>query len=119
MKNISRVNSKTLSIELVDHLEIMSVSDLIVYNTMLFIHKIVLGKAPQYLTNKIKFKYESLRNSCDIKLTTALKSTSQNALFYKGIKKYNSLPKVITNEKSLNIFEKLLKIHIISERQKS
>ena len=65
MKNISRVKRKTLSIELVDHLEIMSVSDLIVYNTMLFIHKIVLGKAPQYLTNKIKF--------------------------YKGIKKYNSL----------------------------
>lgn len=63
---------------------------MIVYKVMLFIHKIVIGKAPDYLTKKIikdlfkkRFNYKiqtrTVRNSCDIKLTAALKSSSQNA----------------------------------------
>ncbi len=83
---------------------------------MTFIYKIVKGTAR-------RFNYENqtrnLRNSCDLKLTTAVKSTSQNALFYKGIKLYNSLPKVITEEIAFCKLKSLLKDHIMAGRLSS
>lgn len=123
MRNILRAKRETKTIELLDSLKLMSVNELIVFNAMVFIHKIVKGKAPQYLTSKTRFNYEGrtriLRNSCDIKLTTAVKSTSQNALFFKGIKLYNSLPKIITEETSFCKFKKLLEDHMIRDRVNS
>lgn len=123
MKNILRTKRKTKTNEMLEKLKLMSVNETITYNTLTFVYKIVKGQAPQYLTNKIVYNYQNqtrnLRNSCDIKLTTATKSTSQNSLFYKGVKLYNSLPKVITEEMSFCKFKSLLKDHIMADRLNS
>lgn len=58
MKTVLRVKRKTQTIHLLNNLKFMSIYELIVYNTILFFHKIVMGKAPQYLTKKIRFNYE-------------------------------------------------------------
>ena len=58
----------------------------------------------------------NLRNSGEVRLTTATKSASQNALFYKGMKMYNSLPKTVTGENSLFSFKKLLAENVMSDR---
>lgn len=67
---------------------------------LLFIQNVVKGDAPMYLKSKAKYRYENevrpLRNSNDLELVRAMKACSQNSLFHKDFKLYNSLPKAIT-----------------------
>lgn len=117
LRNIMRVDRFTSSSILLDTLNLMSVKQTIIFYTILFIHKMVHNYAPKYLTKRIRFRSENqknrpLRNTNQIELTKANKSSSQNSLFYKGIKLYNSIPNDIKDIKSEHKFIEKLKTYV-------
>lgn len=115
MRQILKMDRFTNSTVMLKSLNLMSVKQIIIYRTLLFIFNIIHGLAPQYLTDKIKYNvndHRLLRNQNSILLTNASKSCSQNALFYKGIKLFNTLPLEIKNEESKTKFQKILQIYI-------
>lgn len=120
MRNILKAERKTCTAAIVEELRLISVNELVMYNAMLFIHKDVRQDAPRYLTSKIVFicdiQARSLENSGEARLTTSTKSNSQKALFYKGVKMYNSRPEAITGESLFCKFKTLLKEQLISGR---
>lgn len=116
MRQILSAN-KTITVEtLFENLNFMNVNQTIVFRTLLFIYKIVKGQAPSYLTDRIKCRNEihkrNLRNGDEIEVTTAMKACSQNSLFYKGIRLFNSIPKVIRDAENFAKLEKLLETHV-------
>lgn len=59
MRVISRTNRSTSSNEMLANLNIMNVNQWTIFRIVIFIKKIVSGQAPEYLLNKIKYKYEN------------------------------------------------------------
>lgn len=116
MRNILRVDKYTNSQFMLNALNILSVNQLIIFRTLIFIFKIVHNLVPNYLSNKITYRNETneriLRNGNQINLIAAHKSCSQNALFFKGIKLYNSLPVNLRAENSQTKFEKYLRNYV-------
>lgn len=84
--------------------------------TLIFIHKIVNGVAPEYLTNRITYKSETqartLSNANQIKLADENEHCSQNSLFYKGVKLYNYLPNIIKNDETINKYQNSLNKYV-------
>lgn len=116
LRVILRVNETTDVNEMLKRLNLLSVKQLIYFRTLIFIRNIVKGNAPVYLKRKVKYKYEDeirpLRNSNDLVLVSAMKACSQNSLFHKGFKLYNSMPKLITDENLLEKFKTLLSKYV-------
>lgn len=117
LRQIVKANRHTSREFLLSTLKILSVNQTVIFSTMIFIFKIINGHTAQYLTERIHYNHENtqllLRNANDIKLTNSTKSCSQNALFYKGIQTFNSLPPNIKFEKSFTKFKKLLYEYVI------
>lgn len=87
-------------------LNFMSVKQLINVRTLIFIRKIIIdGDLPKYLTEKIRCNRDvhsrMLRNANENELLRANLGCSQNALFYKGIQLYGSLPNEETGQRIL------------------
>lgn len=117
MRNILRLDRFSHEKDMLDTLNLLSVSHLIKFNTLIFVNKIVNGRAPSYLTNRVKKNSENerkntLRNRNNIELINATKMCSQNSLYYKGFALYNSLPNGIKDEKSVYKFKSLLREHV-------
>lgn len=74
----------------------MNVEQIILYRTIIFIHKMVNGQVPNYLSNRIKY-----RNANQIDTIDVIKMCSQNSLFFKGIKQFNELSREIREEDNL------------------
>lgn len=92
MRQILKLDNYANGQEMLETLSLMSVIQLVIFRTLIFIYNIIHGLAPQYLTNKIIYNESvsrPLRNQNTILLTNATKTCSQNALFYKGIKLFN------------------------------
>src|ERR1044071_2728703 len=93
MRNILKMDRFTSTEILTETLEVLSVKQIILYRTLIFIHKIVNGFTPKYLSSKIRYRNDAnkknLRNANLIMLSSATKACSQNSLFYKGIKLLN------------------------------
>lgn len=112
MRNILRANRFTSAEILNKTLEILNVKQIIMYRTLIFIYKIVNGLVPKYLSNRIKYRYDThdrnLRNANQIELVNATKVCSQNSLFYRGLKNFNDLPVEIREENNFNRFQRML-----------
>lgn len=118
LRNVLEVDRYTSSEPMLNALSLLSVNQIIIFRTLIFIYKIISGETPMYLTSRIKFRHETntrvLRSNNEIELTKATKTCSQNSLYYKGIKMFNALPNEIKCEKSQNCFEKRLRKHIVA-----
>lgn len=116
MKNILRADRNTSANIMNGLLEIMNVNQILMYRTLIFIYKIVRGLAPNYLTNKIKYRNDAhnrnLRNLNYIEPIDATRACSQNSLFHRGIKLFNELSGELRDEISPNIFENKLEIYV-------
>lgn len=116
LRNVLNVNKYTSSNEMLNVVNCLSVKQIIVFRTMIFVRKIIDGKVPKYLTERIKYKNNGqprvLRNSNEIELVRATMACSQNSLFYRGIQMYNSLPIEIRSESSDTSFETKLKKYV-------
>lgn len=118
MRQILKVDRFTSSNAMLKSLNLMSIKQLIIFRTVIFIFNIIHGLAPQYITNRIIYNVNAtkqLRNQNSILLTRANTACSQNASFYKCIKLYHciiDLPNEIKSEVSKSEFQKLHKEHI-------
>lgn len=88
---------------------------------MIFIHKIVIGNAPAYLTSKIRLSRENnngrqTRNASDIRVANALSAFGQNSLFYAGVREFNKIPNEI-RQSNKKTFVELLKKFILRHPQ--
>ena len=99
MRQILNVNRSVSCNTLFEQQHFMTVKQLIIFKSMLFIFKIVNGQAPLYLTSKIKSRNEThgrnLRSGNQFEASNAIKSCSQNSLFYKDLRLFNGLPNEI------------------------
>ena len=83
----------TPRVEMLQKLNWLSVKQTIYLNTILFIHRVAIGLSPIYLqqhmtkTNECH-QYPTRRND-EYQLKHYTKASSQNSLFYKGLKLYN------------------------------
>lgn len=110
--NVLFLSTLTRTVKLLDSLNWVNVWELFSTMRCCLIIMVVKGRTPKYLSSKIRVnsadRIRTLKNVCDMKLTTAVKATSQNALFDSGKKKYNSLLKVvITGGAAFFKFEKM------------
>lgn len=115
MRQILKADRFTSGDDMLKLLKLMNVNQLITFRTLIFIFNIIHGLAPQYLSDRILYNQNlirQLRNKNQILLTNATKTCSQNALFYKGIQLFNSLPEYIKSENSKPKFQKLLSKYI-------
>lgn len=79
-------------------------------NTLVFIQKMKMGDAPQYLCEQLIYVGDvqpyNLRNSEHFRLQQISNNTMQRSLFYKGLNEYNKLQPHIRNERNINVFRK-------------
>lgn len=117
VRHISNLNHLRNCQDILQTLDLMNVKQIIFFRTLIFIYKIINNQVPEYLSCNIHYNHENqsreLRSSNNLKLANATKSCSQNSIFYKGIKLYNSLPMTIKQAETLNLFQKLLKTHVL------
>ena len=83
----------TPRVEMLQKLNWLSVKQTIYLNTILYIHRIAIGLSPIYLQQHMTktkecHQYPTRRND-EYQLKNYTKASSQNSLFYKGLKLYN------------------------------
>lgn len=115
-RNILDVNKYSSSTQMLEVMNRLSVNQMIIFRTLIFIRKIINGHVPKYLTEKIKFNRDThsrlLRNSNEIELVRAIKECNPNSLFFGGIQLYNSLANEIKIGNVDVAFERRLKNYI-------
>lgn len=117
MRNILKLNRRSNVRGMLNTLEFMSVSQLIVFNTLILIFKMVRGQCPEYLCEKIKFRGDDefrsrLRNRNDIEKIRATKKSTQNSVFFRGIELFNNLTDELRNETSIEKFKTKLRKYV-------
>ena len=90
---ILKTDFLTPRVEMLNKLNWLSVKQTIYINTILFIHRIAIGLSPIYLEEHMKktserHHYPTRRND-EYQLKNYIKASSQNNIFFNGIKIYN------------------------------
>lgn len=110
MRIILRCNRRTSVRLMLDTLQWLSVRQRVTFLTLLLIHRIANGTAPEYLSSRIvrgrDIHQHRTRFAEEIRCASFLLASSQNSLYYKGIKLYNTLPRDTKNETNLNAFKR-------------
>lgn len=93
MRILLQANKETHVDDMLQELNILSVNQQIKANSIKFLHKVNIGSAPKYLTEKLikrkTFLSYPIRSGDDINLPNFKKNLTQNSLMYKGLKLYN------------------------------
>lgn len=113
MRAIMNVKKRTHIKLMLDTLGWLSIKQRVTFLTLKFIHKIIHGKAPQYLKEMIdkrcKYHNHNLRNNENININRCKRTNTQNSLVIRGFNMYNSLTNDIKQEKNEYRFENRLK----------
>lgn len=113
--------SKYTSVKLMlDQLNILSVRQMIMLNTMIFIFKIINNLLPPHLLENCTFVYQihnyNTRSLNSFYVPTVRTNYAQNTLFHKGLVMYNGLPKNVKNCSTVKLFKikcsEYIKLHI-------
>ena len=86
-------------------------------NVFVFIHKIMLGLAPQYLSNKIKLVDSIHNHNTRNRNNIFVKSTKLNTILTKGTSDYNKLSKKIRDSKTVSNFKTKLYAKFIEDEE--
>lgn len=116
MRAILRCNRYTPVQDMLSTLNFMSIEKRINYNICIFVHKIVKGIMPKYLTNEVKLianlhSYNT-RQRENIAINRCKTSAGQKSITYKGFNMYNELPKNVKAARNVKEFKRLLMIHM-------
>ena len=83
----------TPRVDMLEALNWLSVKQTIYVNTLMFIHRIAIGLSPAYLqqhmTRASELHHHETRHNNEFRLKNYKNATSQNNLFYNGLKIYN------------------------------
>jgi hypothetical protein len=94
----------------------LSVKQTIIFNTMLFIYKIINGMLPPLLYKYVTFVKDihdhNTRSKDDFYINTVSTTYSQNNLYHKGLKQFNELPTEIKQSSNYNSFKRKCKVYI-------
>ncbi|KAK9873178.1 hypothetical protein WA026_021411 [Henosepilachna vigintioctopunctata] len=96
---------------MLETLKWIKVEDMLQINALIFVHKIKLGLAPEYLMSKLTKFTEvhnyNTRNNTNFMLDHKKTKAAQNSVFFRAVQEYN---KLTTNAKdsTLERFKKLL-----------
>lgn len=92
-------------------LNLLGVNQLVTYNTMIFIYKMLNKLLPKHLIENCKFVKDihehNTRSRENFYINTVSSGLSQNSLFFKGLIEYNNLPNNVKSSSSLISFKKL------------
>ena len=90
----------------------LSVQQMIVFQTLTLVHKVIHTSKPAYLSSRLKFRnYEDNRevpprSQGMISIVNKKLSTSRGGFIYRGSKLFNSLPNYLRIESNLKNFKK-------------
>lgn len=105
--------------DMLKELHWLPVRELLLFNTLTFIHKIKIGHAPQYLSNKIVYTSDihqyNTRHRENFYIPRVLQGRSQNSLYFKGLNRYNELPAEVKCKETVASFKMALKRCLFSE----
>ena len=101
MRTILKCN-RFASIEyMLDTLNLLNVKQRLQLNTVVFIQKMKMGCAPEYLTQQLRYIGEvqpyNLRNASDFRPSRADTNVKHKSLFSKGLNLYNMMPADVKN----------------------
>ena len=103
-------------IDMLQATNLLSVRQTIVYSSMIFVYKMLNSLLPNHLLKYCTFvrdihEYDT-RSRDNFYIARVSTSSSQNNLFYKGLRQYNNLPNNIRFAKDLNEFKHLCKSYV-------
>ena len=109
LRNILKCSRDTPIKSMLDLVGMMSVKQRLVYNGIIFIHKIIQGLLPNYLSDKLKYvnqihNYET-RGRTNIFIETNKQNISKRFIFSEGFRIYNKLDP-LKKQEQLNSFKK-------------
>ena len=99
--------------------EILSLSQLAIYESILTIYKMANGLLKCNVGTAIVFETSGVntRNSRNIKLPQFTMSLSQKSLFYRGVNLYNQIPNELKNIKNISNFKMGLKKYVYENNE--
>lgn len=107
-----RTNRKIM----LDNLNFLSVRQVIILNTMVFIYKLLHRMLPEHLLDNCTFVRDvhdyNTRSRDNLYIETVSNNYSQNNLFYNGFKQYNDLPGMMKDCTTLEKFKNLCKEYV-------
>lgn len=110
------VNKYTAIKDMLEALGWLSVRQRMIYNTCIFIYKMVNGFAPDYLCGRVKIKCNesqyNTRNSSMIQVVSTRTKSAEKTITYVGYNTYNSLPNEVKDQITIPSFKRLL-VHYI------
>jgi hypothetical protein len=88
----------------------LSVKQRIVFNVLTFIHKMKLQLLPNYLSSKLTtgrhvHRYGT-RNANELRTENFRMASTQNDMFYNGIRRYNMLPSIVKAQENIKMFKR-------------
>jgi hypothetical protein len=103
--------------EMLNELQWLDVTQKTKLNTLLLIFKMKRGCLPEYLSSSMitvaQTHGHETRGRNNFRLPNYTKASTQNNLFYNGLKLFNSLPNEIKNVNSINEFKNKCRSHVI------
>lgn len=109
MRIIIRCEYRTPRKNMLEVLNWLSVTQLIVYNVLLFMYKIKNNLVPQYIITKINRNIDitnrNTRQQNEFRIPLHRFENTKNNVIYKGIKMFNEMPNEIKNAETLNLFK--------------
>lgn len=119
MRIILNCEFRTHTESMLEALHLLSVSQMIKFNSIFFVFKMKNKDTPPYLYRKIEYNYNThnreTRNKNEIRLPNLRSEFARKSIFYNGLKLYNDLPSALKNETNINSFKRLLIQYIMNE----
>ena len=83
-------------------------------NKVRFVHKVVSGRAPIYLSTKLFINQSSRNTSRKLNVPIPRADLFKSSLVYSGTALWNSLPSALRLPVSPSVFKKCLMLHMLS-----
>lgn len=116
LRIILHCNRYTNIKQMLDNVEVLSVKQTVILNTMTFIYKMLNGFLPEHLLEHCVFvrdiHHHDTRNQNNFYIAMVRTNYGQKDLFHNGLKMYNDLPDSVKDSASIMSFRKNCKIHV-------
>jgi hypothetical protein len=106
MRIILKERRSTSVTDMRKRLDFVSIKNKIELSVAVFIHKIMLGLAPEYLKNKINIVDSVHNHNTRNRKNIFIQSVKLNSILTKGFSEYNKLAAIIRNTESILKFKK-------------
>lgn len=116
MRIILHCNKRTRIADMLEALQWLNIKQRIYFNVLLFIYKLLNNKLPLYMCRSVFYNRDvhsyGTRKIDHFRLPNFTKTSTQNNLYYKGLKLYNELPNEIKDAKNIRQFKKFCSQHV-------